>query len=127
MIKNVKLDHINIRTNRLEQLVEWYTKILGLRVGDRPNFPFPGAWLYASDQAVVHLVAVDDNPGVGSESALKLEHFALSATGKAAFEALLTAHNQTFRTTELTDAGIVQYNIWDPDGNHIHIDFDIDE
>ena len=122
-----KLDHVNIRTGNLAELVDWYTTILGLRVGDRPDFPFPGAWLYAGEQAVVHLVAVDGYPGAGSESGLKLEHFALSATGKSDFEATLAAHKQVYETVVVQDAGVVQYNIWDPDGNHIHIDFGLDE
>ena len=28
-----------------------------------------------------------------------------------------------FERNDLPDVGIVQYNLWDPDGNHIHIDF----
>ena len=122
-----KLDHVNVRTCNLDAMVVWYTDILGLKPGDRPNFPFPGAWLYAGDQAVVHLVGVDGPAGAGSEADLKLEHFALSATGRAAFEEKLTTHNQEFRINELPDAGIVKYNVWDPDGNHIHIDFQLDE
>ncbi len=122
-----KLDHVNIRTDNTDRLTEWYTTILGLKLGPRPNFPFPGAWLYSGDQAVVHLVGVDGNPGAGSEATLKLEHFALSATGREEFEARLKAHDEAFETTLLQDVGIVQYNIWDPDGNHVHIDFRTDE
>ena len=122
-----KLDHVNVRTGNLDAMVHWYTNILGLKTGWRPNFKFPGAWLYAGDQAVVHLVSVEGNAGAGSETDLKLEHFALTATGRAEFEARLTSADQAFRTIDLPDAGIVQYNISDPDGNHIHIDFALEE
>ena len=122
-----KLDHVNVRTGNLDAMVDWYTSTLGLKTGKRPNFPFPGAWLYAGNQAIVHLVSVDGHPGAGSEVDLKLEHFALSATGRAEFEARLTASDQAFRTVDLQDIGIVQYNIWDPDGNHIHVDFQLGE
>ena len=57
------LDHVNVRTSQLDAMIDWYSNILGLRQGDRPNFPFPGAWMYAGDQAVVHLVEVDGDPG----------------------------------------------------------------
>ena len=40
----------------------WYRDILGLRTGPRPDFPIPGAWLYAEDTAMVHLVAVSEIP-----------------------------------------------------------------
>ncbi len=118
-----KLDHVNVRTDNLDAMVQWYTDILGMRCGDRPNFPFPGAWLYVADQAVVHLVGVGENPGAGAEGNLKLEHFAFSATGMAAFEARLVAAGERFERRDLPNGAITQYNIWDPDGNHIHIDF----
>ena len=126
-MKIEKLDHVNVRTSQLEKMIAWYTDILGLRSGNRRNFPFPGAWIYAGDQAVVHLVGVDGDPGAGAEVALKLEHFALSATGKAGFEARLTKAGERFESNEVSDAGIIQINVWDPDGNHIHVDFPADE
>ena len=118
-----KLDHVNVRTNNLEAMVAWYTEILGMRSGDRPNFPFPGAWMYAGDQAAVHLIGTGDNPGAGSEGDLKLEHFAFSATGFKDFEAQLTAAGEKFEKRDVPGAGLTQFNIWDPDGNHIHVDF----
>jgi len=118
-----KLDHVNVRTAQLETMVAWYENVLGMRSGYRPNFPFPGAWLYTGDDPVVHLIGVADPSGAGSESALKLEHFAFSATGRAAFETRLEDLGEAFRISEVPDVGITQYNIWDPDGNHIHIDF----
>ena len=37
-----KLDHVNVRTENLDAMVTWYTNVLGMRSGDRPNFAFPG-------------------------------------------------------------------------------------
>jgi catechol 2,3-dioxygenase-like lactoylglutathione lyase family enzyme len=118
-----KLDHVNVRTDNLDAMVKWYTEILGMRSGDRPNFPFPGAWMYVGDQATVHLIGVDKDPGAGSEGNLKLEHFAFSATGMKEFETRLTAAGEKFERRDVPGGIITQYNIWDPDGNHIHIDF----
>src|SRR5437879_8500585 len=50
------LDHFNIRTRKLADTVRFYEDILGLEKGDRPNFAFPGAWMYSEGKAVVHLV-----------------------------------------------------------------------
>lgn len=126
-----KLDHVNIRTTHLETLVDWYTHYLGLRRGARPDFPFPGAWMYAGDAAVVHLVGVDPPEGTGAEVPLKLEHFALTATGAAtgaaAFEARLVAGDQPFKKAFVEDIDTIAINVWDPDGNHIHVDFRADE
>jgi len=76
---------------------------------------------------VVHLVGISGDPATGSETPLKLEHFALSATGCAGFLEKLDAKGIAYKRGELADFNLIQINIWDPDGNHIHIDFPADE
>lgn len=122
-----KLDHVNIWTTRLDHLITWYSEVLGLKSGFRPNFPFPGAWMYAGDQAVVHLVGQDEPANVGSEVKLKLEHFAFTATGLAEFEQRLRDHDIAYKRSEIEDTRMIAINVWDPDGNHIHVDFSMDE
>lgn len=118
-----KLDHVNLRTTRLDEMVAWYRDVLGLTAGARPDFDFPGAWLYAGSQAVIHLVAMDGSEASGSEVRLKLEHFAFTATGAGAFEALLDQRGERYRKASPPGGQTVAYNLWDPDGNHIHVDF----
>lgn len=120
-----RLDHVNIQTTQLDEMIKWYEEILGLKSGWRPNFPFRGAWIYAGEYPVVHLVEIDSEDTVGSEANLKLEHFAFSASDEAAFKSLFEARGIDFRCGEPPKAGIRQYNVFDPDGNHIHIDFEI--
>jgi len=50
------LNHANISTTKLAETIEFFTEVLGMRVGPRPDFSFRGAWLYVGDQPVVHLV-----------------------------------------------------------------------
>lgn len=108
-------------------MVTWYETVLGLQSGPRPDFPFGGAWLYAGDAAVVHLVEDTDQARCGSEVALKLEHFAFSAAGASAFEKALKTNGRPFKRIEVRSAGLVQFHVSDPDGNHVHIDFDLNE
>ena len=115
-------DHINIRTANVEKMTAWYSDVLGLKPGPRPDFDFPGAWLYLNGQALVHLVGVPSDP-VNEDP--KLEHFALSAAGMGAFRDRLTELNVPWREARLAEIGVVQLNIHDPDGNHIHVDFDL--
>ncbi len=122
-----RLDHVNIVTNRLPELVAWYEEILGLKPGPRPDFPFPGAWMYAGEHALVHLVGREGQPSVGSEVKLKLEHFAFSAKGMSSFEDNLAERRHPFRKTNVPRTNLVQFHLADPDGNHIHIDFDESE
>ncbi len=118
-----KLDHVNVRTTQLDAMIDWYTDVLGFTSGARPDFPFAGAWMYAGDTAVVHLVAVSDPPAIGSETSLKLEHFAFTATGAVAFEDRLKHTGTDYRSVVISEIKTVAFNIWDPDGNHIHVDF----
>ena len=118
-----RLDHINIRTGQLDRLVAWYTEVLGMESGPRPDFPFPGAWMYANGQALVHLVGRDVAPIDPGED-LKLEHGAFLATGFQEMIARLEARGERYEVSPVPGFPIVQINVWDPDGNHLHIDFD---
>ena len=119
-----RLDHVNLRTTRLAEMIQWYQEILGLTSGDRPAFSSDGAWLYAGDVAVVHLVSVDEDGAAGSEGALKLEHNAFSADGDAdGFQDRLKKSGVSLRKSGIDAMNLVAFNVWDPDGNHIHVDF----
>lgn len=122
-----KLDHVNLRTTQLEVMIDWYARVLDLQPGERPDFPFPGAWLYCGDAATVHLIGIEGEPGTGSEEKLKLEHYAFAATGLTAFEEKLTTLEINYRRSDIPDFNLVQINLWDPDGNHLHVDFAADE
>lgn len=114
------LEHVNLRTSRLGEMIAWYGRVLGLRPGFRPDFPFPGAWLYTGDnKPTVHLVGVGEEPVSG----LKLEHFAFSATGLPECIARLKSERVPYELIRVGDAALVQVNVYDPDGNHIHVDF----
>jgi catechol 2,3-dioxygenase-like lactoylglutathione lyase family enzyme len=53
-----RLDHVLVFASDPPTALRFLTEIVGLTEGARPAFGFPGWWLYASDQAVVHLVPV---------------------------------------------------------------------
>ena len=119
-----RLDHVNVKTANLDQMIRWYEDVLGMKSGDRPPFPFPGAWMYVGDHPVVHLVGVESQPA-GQDPTL--EHFALSATGYASFLETLDNRNIAYRVARVPGIGVTQVNVHDVDGNHIHIDFQSDE
>lgn len=119
-----RLDHVNVRTSRLSEMVEWYEENLGLKRGLRPDFGFGGAWLYIGDDPVVHLVEVARDCASVEP---KIEHFAFAATGYAELIATLEANGIAPRIVKVPGMPIVQVNVTDCDGNHIHIDFSADE
>lgn len=118
------LDHVNIRTCNLAEMIRFYTEIVGLKNGNRPQFAFSGAWLYCGDRAAVHLVEVADPPQ-GLQP--KIEHFAFMASDLSGFLKLLTSRDVPFNTRVVAGVGNTQVNIHDPDGNHIEIQFDASE
>lgn len=119
-----QLDHVNLRTANLAGMTAFYTEILGFENGDRPPFPFGGAWLYSGGQATVHLVEI---PEPLETEAPRLEHFAFQASGLAAFLAQLRSHKVAYQIGVVPGWEIRQVNIFDPDGNHLHVDFDRSE
>jgi catechol 2,3-dioxygenase-like lactoylglutathione lyase family enzyme len=120
------LDHVNVRTRNLEKMVDWYRRVLDMETGPRPSFSFPGAWLYVGGKPIVHLVGVDRALPAHQDD-LRLEHFAISGTGLTELLDQLKQNDIKYKMNKLPDFPIVQVNVWDPDGNHIHIDFHADE
>ena len=118
----MRFDHVNIRTHRLAEMRAWYREVLGLDEGWRPDFKFDGAWLYTGDLAVVHLIEVDEEPG-SDPADLKLEHFAFAAEDLTGFRQRLARFGIDTRERHVPGTNILQLNIHDPDGNHIHVDF----
>lgn len=114
------LDHINLLTDDLQGTADWYENILGLEQGPRPDFSMQGVWIYLGDTAVIHLV-LSDAPL--SRDLASLEHFAFRAEGMAGFEKKLVDQAVPFDRQTVPGTNIVQFNLKDPMGNHLHIDF----
>jgi catechol 2,3-dioxygenase-like lactoylglutathione lyase family enzyme len=120
-----RLDHVNVRTANLDGLVRFYVDVLGLHAGERPPLGFPGAWMYAGEHPVIHLVGVEEQPT--PEGALRLEHFAFSASGLGEFLARLGRLGIDFKQSRQVGTGNVVVNLRDPDGNRLHVDFPASE
>lgn len=118
------LDHVNIRTAHLAEMVAFYRDVLGLHPGSRPPFSIGGSWLYCGELAAIHLVEVADQPASGEP---RIEHFAFWATDLAEFLNRLREMAVPFEISIVPERGIQQVNIHDPDGNHIEIAFGPEE
>jgi lactoylglutathione lyase len=51
----MKLNHVLVLTNNLKAMESFWTKVIGLEVGERPPFPFNGLWLYSDGTPFVHI------------------------------------------------------------------------
>ncbi len=114
------LDHVNLRTSRLDAMRRFYGEVLGLKPGFRPAFAFEGEWLYCGERAVVHLVGVERAPKGGEPT---LEHFAFLCEGLLETRARLEAAGIAYRAQRVPTTGNLQLHVADPDGNHIELQF----
>lgn len=77
----ITFDHVSLRAKNLELMKDFLIELLGLKVGDRPNFPFPGYWLYAVgvEKALIHIY--DEDASFYKKDLIK-ENFKEESSGK---------------------------------------------
>ena len=123
------LDHFTILTSnaKLAAIETFYASTVGLKAGPRPDFPFPGRWLYHGDKAVLHLVAtLPDDAAAASARAECIEHVAFKAQGAAEFREKLKALGIKYADQKREGAGY-QIFLRDPAGVRVEFNFDFGE
>ena len=115
------LDHINIRTADLAATRRLFVEVLGLNEGWRPPFPFPGAWLYAGDKDVVHLVEVAE-PAAASEGS-SLDHFAFEISDYDQALEKVKATGLKFREIPTPGTSVKQIFVRDPNGVTVELNW----
>ena len=114
------MNHFTILTDDVQRTVDFYASVLGLAAGPRPPLAMPGAWLYAGDDPVLHVVGGRDaselKPGV-------IDHMAFSATDLAGTLALLAARDIRHTCRRQVETGVWQVFFDDPNGARVELDF----
>ena len=140
----ITINHFSIRTTDLEASRRFYADVLGLTVGPRPAFPFPGLWMYRGDHgdvanAVVHIIGtdrteeagLDDYLGERDETKLRgtgsIDHVAFFADGLSTMLAHLQASGVEFRQRTVPSIGLHQLFLDDPNGCMIELNFPASE
>jgi len=127
------LDHFLVYASDLEATKDFYVDTLGMEVGVRPPFEFPGYWLYVDGRAVVHLAGDDgtdkfeqylgshsDNTD-GSTGAV--DHIAFRCGEFDAFRARLDGLSVAYKHRVVPDFDLQQLFVDDPDGVTIELNF----
>ncbi|MBU6297903.1 MAG: VOC family protein [Alphaproteobacteria bacterium] len=125
------LEHFTVRCTNLERTRDFYSEVIGLRVGPRPDFDFAGYWLYLGEQPVVHLVLESerkDGRAPRSASAKPaetgaLDHIAFRGRDLEATRALLRARGLEFAECAVPGKPLFQIFVRDPDGVLIELNF----
>jgi len=118
------MNHFTILTADVDTTVAFYGDLLGLAAGPRPAFGFPGAWLYAGGQPILHVI------GGRPPSELRagvIDHMAFTATGLGATLAKLQARGIAHDCRQLPGIGTWQVFFHDPNGARVELDFDAGE
>ncbi len=130
-----RLDHYSIRTARLADTERFYTKVLGLTVGPRPNFDFPGVWLYQDNVAVVHVIGIDPSDASGLKDYLgdkgmdsapgtgTIDHVAFIGADVDAMRDRFRAAGVPFRDRLVPSLNLEQVFLEDPNGVTIELNF----
>ena len=121
-----RLEHFNLRASQplLEQLRDFYTRVIGLREGTRPPFRVFGHWLYAGEHPVLHLA--EGGPAHAPEAqdpGTTFAHVAFACTDQVAVEQQLLAAGVAFRVTAVPLLGTPQIFLRDPAGNGVELQF----
>lgn len=137
---SLSLNHYSIRTADLDACRVFYEGVLGLEVGPRPDFPFPGLWLYGGDSAnyanaMVHIIGIDPGAPAGLAGYLgdrdsaqlrgsgAVDHVAFFATGLAAMRAKLARLGVACRERSVPGIGLHQVFVDDPNGIVIELNY----
>jgi len=114
------MNHFTILAQDLHETCEFYRDLLGLTEGYRPDMGFPGAWLYAGEQAVLHVVIRTPLP---QPRAGVLDHMAFSAIDLTGTVGKLERKGMKYQLGRQVETGTWQLFFHDPNGARVELDF----
>ena len=140
----LSLNHVSIRTTDIEATPHFYVDVLGLQVGPRPDFPFPGHWLYqgplaAYANAAVHVIGIDPHDPAGLQQYLgergaaslqgsgAVDHVAFFATDLPVMMARLLHLGIEPRQRSVPGVGLHQLFLDDPSGIVVELNYPVAE
>lgn len=141
---NIAINHFSIRTTDLHATQQFYEQVLSLTVGPRPEFPFPGVWMYRGDHgdianAVVHVIGIDPSDRAGLANYLGdrnistlhgtgcIDHVAFSATGLDVMLKHLAHLDIEVRERTVSSLGLHQLFLDDPNGVVVELNYPASE
>ena len=118
------LDHFNIRTRDLNSTVHFYQDIMGLEKGPRPNFTFPGAWMYSEGKAVVHIVDISKTDEPQKPDSGVVHHVAFVSRGFDGMKQRLQSKGMPFDARQVPGGDLWQIFVNDPNGVMIELNYE---
>ncbi|MFZ6862340.1 VOC family protein [Undibacterium sp. Ji67W] len=123
------LSHYNLRANRDQMILlkEFYCEFVGLKAGPRAALNSYGFWLYAGDQAVLHLSEIRSGEHRQSELKTSFDHVAFNCVDIPAMQGKLEQAGIEFQLADIpaSEGFPAQKQIFfnDPLGNGVELNF----
>ena len=122
------LNHIQIRTSKLDETRDFFVEALGLEDRFRPNFPERGHWLYCagSDVPFVHLT---EDPCEGDPRTVKgatgtgMDHMAMFGTDVDDMIERLERKGVEYEKIVARGGSMIQLYVHEPNGLKIELGF----
>lgn len=113
------LHHVSLIVSDTQNSLHFYQDVLGLQQTERPNLPFPGAWLQLGEQQI-HLLELDNpDPTIGRPvHGGRDRHVALTCSDLAPVKDALDKNGLRYT---VSISGRQALFCRDPDGNAIEI------
>lgn len=119
----MKLNHVLVLTTNLKAMECFWTKLIGLQVGERPPFPFNGLWIYSDDRPLIH-VAEQTASAFGNGA---IAHVALEGADYKALLERLGKSTYVYTEKVVPLSGERQVFIVGPDGLIVEMLFPLNE
>ena len=119
------LHHFNITApaGLIQQVLDFYVRVLGLEVGERPDFRRAGFWLYAGTEPLVHLTVCDAEDIRAHGAQGFFDHLALSCKGLKEVVTRLKDLRIPYEVIEIPALSQTQIFVRDPAGIGIELNF----
>jgi len=128
-----ELNHFLLVAKDLERTKDFYQKVLGLEIAERPDFGFPGYWLKTGDAICVHLASQDPNKirdmfllkkhPKGTRGSGSVDHIAFLAKGPYETRQRIQKNKVEMHFRSFPDAKLFQIFLKDPDDVTIELNF----
>ena len=126
-MKIFNLHHVNIQTSKLEETRQFYTDLLGLKTGPRPNFPTVGYFLYNGSDPIIHLLEDKSQGQQDMGRANRIDHFGIMARGLEETRDRLKNGNYKFKEARgVANDRIFRLFVEDPNGVVVELAFLMD-
>lgn len=122
----ISLGHVNIRTADLERSTAFYRDVIGLAPGPAATRPDSADHVWMHDDENRPCIHLQRNTGSGAlaHDGAGVHHIAFNCVDPASWRSKLGDVDIPYGEAEFDAAGLLQFNLLDPDGVRLELLFD---